>query len=66
MLGKRLEEGFACTEIKRWLPSRGYFGAPCVRQQRLQEELRELQIRLEGANMLAGQLEREVSDCQQR
>ncbi|CAM9341092.1 unnamed protein product [Laminaria digitata] len=34
--------------------------------ERLQEELRELQIRLEGANMLAGQLEREVSDCQQR
>ena len=47
-------------------PSRDSFGAPCVCQQRLQEELRELQIRLDGANMLAGQLEREISDCQQR
>lgn len=44
----------------------GLFVAPCARRQRLQEELRELQIRLDGANMLAGQLEREISDCQQR
>eukprot|EP00904_Undaria_pinnatifida_P010113 jgi/Undpi1/6231/HiC_scaffold_20.g08715.m1 len=34
--------------------------------ERLQEELRELQFKVDRANMLAGQLEREVSDCQQR